>query len=144
MIAPDWMTVLLVTICAIFHAITLDIVIGARKGTVLYAESLGDAVEKIAESLAETRNIGMDIADSIEALETGVSVASAISPNPIGGGLDIKGTATSLISGYIDGLLGNLNASETEQEWPVHIGQENETTQDNQLSTDEKTQETSD
>jgi len=68
----------------------------------------------VNEGIMEVCRIGADLADALESIPAG-AVATSVTPTTGG-----ESVGTTIMSLMLERFLGGLNASPTQQEWPVH------------------------
>ena len=110
-------TIILLTAC---HGFAVWLLMTSRKDAGSFAESLGATLAYIADSAAEAGRISADIADALERLEGGFTVASPAASGlltPMTGEPTLAGLATSLLGDYISNL---PHGSEAEPERTIH------------------------
>lgn len=117
-----------------FHAASIWYGTKDREALKVYADSLHAATAMIAEEMGEAGRIGSDIADTLERVEAGLAGID-LQPETVGhGGLDLKGTAATLLTDFIT---SKIHGSKTEQERAVYDHEEETYPQADSSSTSE-------
>jgi len=108
----------LLTAC---HSFVVYYLTQTRKEASVWAGSLGDAVAYIGESIQEGGRIGADIADTLDRIEGVSAGAGSPTDNHSAGMLDLRGTAGSLITSYIESLIhGGQTIQDRPEEGTIH------------------------